>query len=135
MHQVRPPPPPKLAATLFLAAIMQASNILYFDIYRGGPQFRRISIVVQKYFDALPCFSHNIHTILSINCKYISFYPNVPCLNVILTKSLSVSLDRHNYYRELFLITNKKLQLTIVYYSSKLLYYGTLIYYGKTMVY
>ena len=51
----------------------------------GGLQFRRISAVAQKYSDALPCFSHDIHAMLSINCKYISFNPNVPCLNVILT--------------------------------------------------
>ena len=71
-----------------LAAIMQPSLILHSDIYRGGLQFRRISTVAQKYFDALPCFSHDIHATLSINCKYISFNPNVPCLNVILTNSM-----------------------------------------------
>ena len=54
----------------------------------GGLQFRRISAVAQKYFDALPCFSHDIRAMLSINCKYISFNPNVPCLNVILTNSM-----------------------------------------------
>ena len=54
----------------------------------GGLQFRRISAVAQKYFDALPCFSHDIHAMLFINCKYISINPNVPCLNVILTNSM-----------------------------------------------
>ena len=41
----------------------------------------------QKYFDALPCFSHDMHATLSRNCKYISFNPSVTCLNVILTNS------------------------------------------------
>ena len=31
---------------------------------------------------------HDIHATLSINCKYISFNPNVPCLNEILTNSM-----------------------------------------------
>ena len=42
--------------TASLATIMQPSLILHSDIYRGGLQFRRISTVVQKYFDALLCF-------------------------------------------------------------------------------
>ena len=33
-------------------------------------------------------FPHDIHAMLSINCKYISLNPNVPCLNVILTNSM-----------------------------------------------
>ena len=44
--------------------------------------------MAQKYFDALPCFSHDMHATLSRNCKYISFNPSVPCLNVILTNSM-----------------------------------------------
>ena len=43
-------------------------------ICRGGLQFRRISAVAQKYFDALPCFFFNdIHATSSVDCKYISF--------------------------------------------------------------
>ena len=61
----------------------------YIRIFTGGGlQFRRISAVAQKYFDALPCFSHDNHAMLFINCKYISINPNVPCLNVILTNSM-----------------------------------------------
>ena len=41
--------------------------------------------MTQKYFDALFCFSHDIHATLSRYFKYISFNPYVPCLNVILT--------------------------------------------------
>ena len=44
--------------------------------------------MVQKYFDTLSCFSHDIHATLSVHCKYISFNPNVPCLNVVLTNSM-----------------------------------------------
>ena len=75
------------------------------DMYRGGLQFRRISAVAQIFFYVLPCFSHDIHAMLSINCKYISFNPKVPCLNVILTNlcktSLSVKRHCHVYYREI----------------------------------
>ena len=59
---------------------MWLSLILHSDIYRGGLQFRRISTVAQKYFDALPCFP--------CYARVISFDPNVPCLNVILTNSM-----------------------------------------------
>ena len=44
-----------------LAAIMYPSLILHSNIYRGGLQFHRISTVTQNYFDALPCFSNDIH--------------------------------------------------------------------------
>ena len=59
-----------------------ALTFFHSDIYQGGLQFRRVSPVAQKYFDALPCFSHDIHATLSINCNYISFNPNVPCCNI-----------------------------------------------------
>ena len=67
---------------------MWFSLILHFDIYRGGLQFPRISTVVQKYFDALHCFTHDIHATLSRNCKYILFNPNIPCLHIILANSI-----------------------------------------------
>ena len=41
--------------------------------------------MAQKYFDQLPCFSHDIHATLSRNCKYILFNPNVSCLIIKLT--------------------------------------------------
>ena len=65
-----------------IAAIMYPSLIFHSDIYRGGLQFRKISTMALKYFDALPCFPHDMHDTLSRNCKYISFNPNVFCLNV-----------------------------------------------------
>ena len=71
-----------------LAVIMTPSLISHWDIYRGGLHFRRISTVAQKYFDALPWFFHDIHATLSVNCKYISFNPNIPCFNVKLTNSM-----------------------------------------------
>ena len=64
------------------------SRPLCSDIYRGGLQFRRICAVVQKYFDALPCFSHDMHFTLSIKFIFISFYHYVPCLKKILTNSM-----------------------------------------------
>ena len=80
---------------------IEALPYFHIRIYIGGGlQFRRISVVAQKYFDALPCFPHHIHATLSINYKHISFNPNVPCLNAILT-SLSVKLHCHVYYREI----------------------------------
>ena len=62
----------------------------YFTFWHlpGRAQYHRISTVALNHFDALPCFSHDIHPTLSMNCKYISFNPNVPCLNVILTNSM-----------------------------------------------
>ena len=78
------PPPPKPLVNL--AAMIKPSLILHFDIYPGGLQFRKISTVAEKYFDALPCFSHDMHATLSRNCIYIN--PNVPCLNVIWTNSM-----------------------------------------------
>ena len=88
------------------------------NVYRRGLQFHRISTVAQKYFDALPCFSHDIHTMLSRNCKYISFYPNVPCLKVILTKFyakhhfLSTSTAMFTISRlEVLLITQRKVKI------------------------
>ena len=68
-----------------MAAIVYPFLILHSDFHRGGLQFRRISTVAQKCFDALPCFSHYFHATLSIKCKYISFYSDVPCLNAKLT--------------------------------------------------
>ena len=73
---------PQRSATIYL------SLILHFDIHPGWLQFRNISSVTQKYFDALPCFSHDIHVTLSRKCKYISFNPYVTCFNVILTNSM-----------------------------------------------
>ena len=55
-----------------LAAIMKTSLISHWDIYRVGLHFRRISTVAT----------------LSVNCKYISLNPNIPCFNVILTNSM-----------------------------------------------
>ena len=78
-----------LLAPMALAAIRRPPPlILHSDIYLGGLQFHWISTVAQKYFDALPCFPHDMQAMLSRNCKYISFNPNVPCLNVILTNSM-----------------------------------------------
>ena len=43
-----------------------------------------------------------VFPMISINCKYISFNPNVPCLNVILTNSLQNFTFCHVYYREIW---------------------------------
>ena len=61
-----------------------APPLFYILIFTG----EGYSTVAQKYLDAIPCFSHDIQATLSIKCKYISFYPNVPCLNAILTNSM-----------------------------------------------
>ena len=57
-------------------------------------------------------------TILTDNCT--SFKRNV--IHAFHVKKAMISLTKKNY---------SKLQFTIVYYTSKLWYYGTLIYYGK----
>ena len=108
--------PPLISAVLCNAKLtrVNCNNVaLLFHIrifIGGGLYFRRISAVSQKYFDALSCFSRDIHATLSINCKYISFNPNVPCLNVILTNSTqnfnSVNLHCHVYYREILGFAN-----------------------------
>ena len=60
---------------------------------------RRISLVAQKYVDALPCFSNDIHATISINCKSISFL--FECNIAILCKtSLSVEMHCSVYFRE-----------------------------------
>ena len=58
--------------------------------YLPGEGYKSVGSLVWRKndFDALPCFSHDIHAMLSMNCKCISFNPNVPCLNVILTNSM-----------------------------------------------
>ena len=68
-------------------------------------QFRRISTVAQKYFDALPCFSHDIFATLSRNCKYTShlilLFLGWMKYRPILSKTpLSVKLHCHVHYRE-----------------------------------
>ena len=64
----------------------------------------------KNIFDALPCFSHDIHATLSTNCKYISFNPNVPCLNVILTSSMQniTFCSTARLWLDVLLITQRK---------------------------
>ena len=62
--------------------------------------FGRISAVTQKHFDALPCFSRDIHSTLSMKCTYFSFYPYVPCLNAKLINFYAKHHFVFVYYHE-----------------------------------
>ena len=67
--------------------------------------FGRISAVTQKYFNALPCFSRDIYSTLSMKCTYFSFYHYVLCLNAKLINSMQ------NITLCLFTITRLKVLL------------------------
>ena len=76
--------------------------------YRGGLQFRKT--VAQTYLDVLPYFSHNMHSTLFRNCKYILFNPNVPCLDVILTnsmQSITCNLYLQQFWQRICLSTSQ----------------------------
>ena len=79
--------------------------------------------MAQKYFDALPRFSHDIHATLYRNCKYISFNPNVPFSNVTLTNSM----QNHFLLNYTAMLTIARLEVLLITQKKVFVKHSTLI--------